>query len=312
MAYLSGIFFISAWLFLHFNPINTIYRKFIYVALPFVLGAGSEINILIFGCILMLLLRRDDFKNKLFIASVSAFAAGSAIELLSPGSRVRMNYFSDVEGNQTGDVYFAINESLKAASHYLRDWSRSCPLIMLAALLPALSRIKKNEKTSLLILLRFLAGIALIPAILFPFYYGTGMATPPDRLLNIVFICFSVWIFLVFAILLSRLYQKIKINPVLLFILFVAIVWQASYQSRLRTALFDLKKLNQFKKERAERTEITKNASMVNPNDTLHLKPIKAIPYTIFYGDLKPEAGHWFNEGYAYYHGVSAVVCKED
>jgi hypothetical protein len=312
MAYLSGIFFISAWLYLHFHSINTLFRKVIYIALPLIIAAGSEINILIFACVLLLLLRRDDFKNKLFIASVSAFAAGSAIELLSPGSRVRMNYFSDVEGNQTGNVYFAINESLKAAWHYMRDWSRSSPLIMLAALLPALSRIKKHEKISLLILSRFIAGIALIPAILFPFYYGTGMATPPDRLLNIVFICFSVWIFLVFAILLSRLYQKIKINPVLLFILFVAIVWQASYQSRLRTALFDLKKLDQFKKERAERTEITKNASMVNPNDTLHLKPIKAIPYTIFYGDLKPEAGHWFNEGYAYYHGVSAVVCKED
>jgi hypothetical protein len=138
------------------------------------------------------------------------------------------------------------------------------------------------------------------------------MSTPPDRLLNIVFICFSVWIFLAFAILASALYQKMKINPVLLFILFIAIIWQASYQSRLRTALFDLKKLNQFKKERAERSEITKTFARERPGDTLHLKPIKAIPYTIFYGDLKPEASHWFNEGYAYYHSIEAVVCEED
>jgi hypothetical protein len=223
-----------------------------------------------------------------------------------------MNYFSEVEGNQTGDVYFAMNESLKAAWHYLRDWSRSTPLILLALLLPALSRIKKNAKTSPLLLLRFLAGIAIVPAILFPFYYGTGMKIPPDRLLNIVFICFSVWVFLAFAIIASGWYQKIKINPVLLFFLFVAIVWQASYQSRLRTALFDLKKLNQFKIERAERTESTQTFARENPGDTLHLKPIKAIPYTIFYGDLKPEAGHWFNEGYAYYHGIEAVVCEEE
>lgn len=310
MAYLSGIFFISAWLYLHFHAVNTIYRKFIYALLPFVNGTGSEINSLIFGCILFILLRRDDFKNKLILASISAFAAGSALELLSPGSRLRMSYFSDVEGNQTGDALFAINESLKASWHFIRDWSRSTPLIMLALLLPALSGVKKIEGITSISLLRFLAGFMLLPALLFPFYFGTGMAVPPDRLLNIVFICFSVWVFLAFAILASVLYQKIKINPVLLFILFVAIVWQASYQSRLRTALFDIKKLDQFKQERAERSEITQTFARESPGDTLHLKPINAIPYTIFYGDLKPEAGHWFNEGYAYYHGISAVVCE--
>ena len=312
MAYLSGIFFMSAWLYLHVNPINSIYRKIIYVALPFIIGSGSEINIIIFACVVLLLLRRDDFKNKLFIASVSAFAAGSALEILSPGSRVRMNYFSDVEGNQTGDVYFAINESLKAAWHYLRDWSRSTPVIMLAMLLPALSGVKKIEGITSLSLLRFLAGFMLLPALLFPFYYGTGMSVPPDRLLNIVFICFSVWVFLAFAILASRWYQKIKINPVLLFSLFVAIIWQASYQSRLRTALFDIPKVKSFMHERAIRSEITQKAALNNPADTLHLHAIKSIPYTIFYGDLKPDPGHWYNEGYAYYHGIEAVVCEEE
>ncbi|MEZ5173346.1 MAG: DUF6056 family protein [Bacteroidia bacterium] len=311
MAYLSGVFFISAWLYLYFNSINTVFRKIIYVALPFIIGAGSEINVLLFACILFILLRRDNFKNKLILASISAFAAGSALELFSPGSRVRMNYFSGVEGNQTGDSLFALNESLKAAWHYLRDWSRSTPLIMLAILLPALSGVKKIEGFTSLSLLRFLAGLMLLPALLFPFYYGTGMAIPPDRLLNIVFICFSVWVFLVFARLGSVLYRNLKINQTLLFILFVAVVWQASYQSRLRTALFDIKKLNQFKKEINNRAAITQNAALNNPADTLHLKPIKAIPYTIFYSDLKPEPGHWFNEGYANYHGLKAVVCEE-
>ena len=70
-----------------------------------------------------------------------------------------------------------------------------------------------------------------------------------------------------------------------------------------------LNEIPKFKQEIAFRERITIDHSQNHPNDTLHLHPIKHIPYTIFYSDLTPNPKHWYNEGYAYYHGISAVVC---
>jgi len=51
--------------------------------------------------------------------------------------------------------------------------------------------------------------------------------------------------------------------------------------------------------------------SLTSQTDTLVLPSIKHKPYTIFFSDLSPNSGHWYNMGFAYYHKVKAVKISE-
>ncbi len=311
MAYLSGLFFLSAWLYLHFCSSRARFiTKLLYVVLPFWVCTGSEINILLMALVFTCVVNRSCLQDRWFMGVLIAFVAGSALELTAPGSKVRLAFFAEAQGQQAGNLHFAISESLSHTAHYLRDWSRSTPLLLMALLLPLLNRKRNDGKLHVRGLIQLLLAALCIPALLFPFFYGTGLDVPPDRLLNVVFIFLSALVFVGLGLLLAPVYSKIQIPGTLVFLLLTAVIWQASYQSRLRTALFDIEKLPAFNAERRLRTELTRRFAASTPNDTLVLPPIKAIPYTIFYGDLQAEPGHWFNEGYASYHGIKAVVCK--
>ena len=311
MAYLSGLLFIAAWLYLHVcSSRKQIFQRVLYVALPFIIAAGSEINILLLGFLLLITWPNKALQNRAFLFVLFSFITGAALELLAPGSRVRMNYFADAQAETAGNLQFAIQSSLQSSWHFLRDWSRSTPLLLLALIAPALMPInpaipvKAHNKWWLL------AAFALIPILFFPFFYSTGLRVVPDRLLNVIFIYTSASCFVAVPLLWGNLYHHVRISNRFAFLLVVVVLWQASYQSRLRTALFDVSKLPDFRRERLERAEITRRFARSTPNDTLVLRPITAIPYTIFYGDLKEDPTHWFNEGYASYHGIKAVVCK--
>lgn len=311
MAYLSGLFFIAAWLYLHLcSKHKHIFQRLLYCTLPFIIAAGSEINILLMGFLLLICWPKNLLQNRVYLLVLISFTAGAALELLAPGSRVRMNYFADAQAETAGNLQFAIQSSLQSTWHFLRDWSRSTPLLLLALISPALIPSKAAVPIKLGSVLWLMAAFTVIPMLFFPFFYSTGLRFVPDRLLNVIFIYTSACCFAAAPLLLGNLYPRLRISSSFAFLLVVVILWQASYQSRLRTALFDLSKLPNFRQERRERAEITRRFALSTPNDTLVLTPITAIPYTIFYGDLKEDPTHWYNEGYASYHGIKAVVCK--
>lgn len=311
MAYLSGLFFIAAWLYLHVcSNRQRMFQRALYGALPLMIAAGSEINILLMGFLLLVCWPKNILQNRVYLLVLISFTAGAALELLAPGSRVRMNYFAEAQSETAGNLQFAIQSSLRSTWHFLRDWSRSTPLLLLALLAPALMPNKAAVPFKLRSMLWLMAAFALIPMLFFPFFYSTGLRVVPDRLLNVIFIYTAACCFVAVPLLLGKLYPRLRISSRFAFLLVVVILWQASYQSRLRTALFDVSKLPDFHQERLERAEITRRFALSTPNDTLVLPPITAIPYTIFYCDLKEDPTHWYNEGYASYHGIKAVVCK--
>jgi hypothetical protein len=157
-----------------------------------------------------------------------------------------------------------------------------------------------------------LAAFLMIPVLYFPFFWGTGMEVPPQRINNVIFLYFSLVVIFATPLVLRPLLIKTQIPPALVLIASIGIFWIASYQSRLRTALFDIRELPEFTKEIRIREELTAKHFNNNLADTLVLPPIKHIPYTIFYGDLKSDPTHWYNVGYAHFHGISAVVCYSD
>ena len=107
------------------------------------------------------------------------------------------------------------------------------------------------------------------------------------------------------------IYKRSSSQTILASFIALVLLFQASYSSNLRTALFDLKELAFYRKELNLREHLVDQHAKVSSQDTLHIPAIKHIPQTIFYTDLSSNAGHWYNQGFAYFHGINAVKIDE-
>jgi len=308
MAYLPGLLGMSYWVFLHLKERSKI-QNTAYFVLPFLIAGTSEINVLLMAFLMVLCFPTDSTKRKTYLIPIAVFILGAALELLSPGSQVRMDYFKYTAQNPVSDLSFSIQHSFQITWHYIRDWTRSSPILIVALLVSLLLNISSKIKLSKFQKLVILAAPLMIPVLYFPFFWGTGMNAPPERINNVIFLFFTLYVIFVTPIILRPILLKTEVPQSLILIATIGIFWISSYQSRLRTALFDLKEIPKFKQEIALRKRITNEHSQNNLNDTLHLPAIEHIPYTVFYGDLKSDPKHWYNEGYAYYHGITAVIC---
>lgn len=308
IAYLPGLLGISYWVFLNLKEKSKV-ETAIYFVLPFLIAGTSEINVLLMAFIMIFCFPSNPINRKTYFIVITIFILGASLELLSPGSQVRMAYFKYTAQNPVGDLSFSIRNSFLITWHHIRDWTRSSPILIVALLVSLLLDVSIKIKYSKFQKLLVIAAPLMIPILYFPFFWGTGMLFPPERLNNVVFLFFTIYIIYVSPIILRSILLKSNVPPSLILIVSIGTFWVSSYQSRLRTALFDLKEIPKFKKEILLREQLTQNHSLHYPNDTLHLPAIEHIPYTVFYGDLKKDPSHWFNEGYAYYHKVKAVVC---
>ncbi len=309
MAYLVGPFLLTVWVWVHVQGLKmNSGQKVIYLVFPLLIAGGSEINILLMGFIMLLCIPKEKSEQQLFLAPTILFILGACLELLAPGNKGRMSYFEGV--NPAGDFQFSLTNSIEISWHILRDWTRSTPLLLLALLCTLLAKPSKQIVISNWQKLVLTGFVVLIPLLYFPFFWGTGMTKAPDRLHDYVFLVVSTGIIFLFPLFVHRFLKDERIPQAILFIGFVVILWQGSYTSRLRTALFDIETLPAFNKEIEQRDELVfLQLFKSNGNDTLYLPEIKHIPYTIFYGDLKSNPRHWYNEGYSFYNHVGPVVC---
>jgi len=308
IAYQPGLAMIALWTVLHFKKEPNKFVKSIYFILPFIIAGTNEINVLIMGFVLALVFPIDQPKLRKYWIVVAVFLLGAGLELLAPGSRYRMEYFTETAGNPVANLSFALNHSFSMMWNVIRDWSRSTPLLLVALSIGIGIKIKSELKIHPVKLFFAGLGILIIPIMYFPFFWGTGMTSPPGRLHDVVFLFFSVWTIGITPFILHKFKIEIPKSYILRGMLFCIVIWQASYSSRLRGALSDVKMVHEFRKEITERSDKTALHKKTNPSKTLVLNPIRKIPYTMFFGDLTSDPGHWYNEGYARYHKISAVV----
>lgn len=309
IAYLVGPFLITVWVWIHIQKTkNSIWRKWVYFLFPFIIAGGSEINVLLMACVMSLCFPLTRDAQKIYLIPLFSFLLGACIELLSPGSQNRMEYFESV--NPAGNIQISSIQSLEFSWHVIRDWTRSSPLLFVAFIISLFLGNRKKLTLNLWQKIWLFCSLAIIPILYFPFFWATGMLQPPDRLNDYIFLVFSTIVVFVLPILLGKLLNNTRIPSQILFIAFLFIAWRGSYTSRLRTAIFDLDTLPKYVSELQHRNNLVESFRQTNsPSDTLFIPEIKHIPYTIFYGDLKSDPTHWYNEGYAYYHGISAVIC---
>ncbi len=308
-AYLPGLIGICYWLLLLESKILNKFQKIVFVVLPFLIAGTNELNLLIEAWLItiFLILRKP---TKLYWIAIVLFVLGASIALLTPGNFKRSDFFLLDAHNPARDFGFSFINSFKLSIHYVKDWFRSSPILLIwfafAFLLPN-KKLEINYKLVLLII----SSVLMIPLIFFPFVYGTGMITPPERLLNVLYIFIVLSGSAIIPQLISNYIIKSKVSNKVAGLLGIILIFQASYSSRLKTVLFDLKELSAYKTETEFRIKLAKKHSLTSPNDTLVVPVIKHIPYTIFYSDLNPNAGHWYNKGFAYYHKIKAVRVSE-
>ncbi len=311
MAYMPGLAAIIGWM--RITDKDEILNKrdvIIAAALSFFIGGSNEINIFIFSWILCLNINKIKDNRLYFFCTVFLFFIAAVLELTAPGSRERMRYFTETAGNPTGEIGWSMRQAFQFIWHILRDWTRSTPLALIALILPFfLLQQKEQKKWGLWQVLFWISGIFLLPILVFPFYYGTGQTDVPGRLVNVLYLFISLYIILGCSLLFrSFLRVPLKLQNPILGIIWLVLFWQSTYSSRWRGAIEDFKLAERYRSETQER----RLASMEH-NDTskpLNLKPIKNIPYTLFFSDLSADSTHWYNEGYAYYYGLGSVTCK--
>jgi hypothetical protein len=308
--YLPGLVFMLYWYVLIEKENKSKNNKILIVLLPFIIAGTNEINILIMAWLILLVFiksKRDRFCYLVIIA----FVIGAAFELLTPGNMQRSNFFLLEAHHPARDFLFSINASFQKTFHYLKDWFRSTPILLVWL---ALALLKPSGKIQFTIKMKAFSALSIfmIPLLFFPFIYATGMTNPPERLLNVIFIFLFIAGCFLFNVLFDLIYNRSSSQIILASFIALVLLFQASYSSNLRTALFDLKEISSYRKELDLRKHLVDQHAKVSSQDTLHLPAIKHIPQTIFYSDLSLNAGHWYNQGFAYFHGINAVVIDEE
>jgi hypothetical protein len=243
--------------------------------------------------------------------AIISFVIGAAFELLTPGNMQRSNFFLLEAHHPARDFNFSINASFQKTFHYIKDWFRSTPILLVWL---ALALIKPTGNIHFSNKIKVFSGLSIfmIPLLFFPFIYATGMTNPPERLLNVIFIFLFIAGYFLFNVLFDLIYKRSSSQIILASFIALVLLFQASYSSNLRTALFDLKEISSYRKELDLREHLVDQHPKVSSQDTLHLPAIKHIPQTIFYTDLSSNADHWYNQGFAYFHGINAVVIDEE
>ena len=308
--YLPGLVFMLYWYVLIEKENKSKINKILIVLLPFIIAGTNEINILIMSWLILLVLIKSKRERFCYFA-VIAFVIGAAFELLTPGNMQRSNFFLLEAHHPARDFLFSINASFRKTFHYLKDWFRSTPILLVwlaLALLKPLGKIQFTIKMKAF----FALSIFMIPLLFFPFIYATGMTNPPERLLNVIFIFLFIAGCFLFNVLFDLIYNRSSSQIILASFIALVLLFQASYSSNLRTALFDLKEISSYRKELDLRKHLVDQHAKVSSQDTLHLPAIKHIPQTIFYTDLSSNSGHWYNQGFAYFHGINAVVIYDE
>ena len=308
--YLPGLVFMLFWYVLIDKEFKNKYDKILIVSLPFIIAGTNEINILIMAWLLLFSFLKSN-NNRIIYFSMITFTVGAAIELLTPGNMQRSNFFLLEAHHPARDFLFSFNSSFQITFHYLRDWFRSTPILLVWL---ALSLLNPTGNFHISNKMKVFLGMSIfmIPLLFFPFIYATGMTNSPERLLNVIFIFLFIAGYFLFNVLFDLIHKRSLPQTILASFIALVLLFQASYSSNLRTALFDLKELALYREELDLREHLVEKHAHVSSKDTLHLPAIKHIPQTIFYSDLTSNPGHWYNQGFAYFHGINAVVIEEE
>lgn len=309
IAYLPGFTACLYWLVLHLKDNKHRFERLLWFMLPVFAAGTGELSLCLMAW--LLLLNVDfSFENRKYWLLCGLFTLAAGIELLSPGSAERMRYFTDTAGNPTRNIGFAALNSFSWMWHYLRDWTRCSPVLLMAVLCGLLIKTELKITPGFRFYALWLLGCLVPFAMLFIFHFGTGLIHPPGRLINVVYLFVQIYLFTSVFYLVVR-YGNVKLlnGERMLWVTTLLFVFLSTYSSRWRVAIMDFSIITAYEKSISTRIRQVEQFRMGGSSSTLLLLPLEHKPSTSFFSELSSDSSHWYNEGFSAYHGIKATRC---
>ncbi|MBX7203642.1 MAG: hypothetical protein K1X77_11270 [Bacteroidia bacterium] len=296
------------------------FHKFILCILAISIPGTSEVNLLVFICILSVIvflqLKRTTVNNTKLIFQLFALAiVASIFSIISPGNSVRTEVLTENAKNlPVGDLFYAIKGGLIATKKELFMLFVRTPLLLFSLLLVLLKpwhKILDHVKVPAWQLALFwLATFTVFVALHVPFTYKTGVITNPGRATNVMMMFYIVTWFI--GVLITANYLKIDsglnnvrmaIASVLVIILFS--VLQLAVPNRIEHAWVDLLSgtANSYHTTLLKREAFVASAQ----GRSVQVDSLAVIPSSIFIDDINHDSLNWKNKAVANYYRLKSI-----
>lgn len=243
---------------------------------------------------------------------------GFLINVSSPGTRVRQEYFTNRPG-----VFGTIKLSIQKILEYMNNWFNFSFILLLIILIPVLFKVvvRFYEKTGYSFeypLLFVIASVACLCLMLCPPYYAMGNAGA-GRVTDVVFYVFVIFCALNEFYILGWLYANGMADPerfimsfplklVSLLLLFFVSFYSLRDDSNFYKAFYDLRTgvAKQYGMETQKRYDMLREE---NVRDVV-LEPYSVKPELLFFDDVKKDVEA--NNSLAAWYGKDSVKLRED
>ena len=284
--------------------------------LVFAIVGSSETNLVLLLIILgaafggqLLFRRRLDglLAGLMVVGLVSAWLVFRA-----PGNAIRLGANTD-EGN----VLLSLKTTIQTLGTAGLNWLWRSPLLPLSVLWLPLAATLTRADNRLAGLFRFppvLMGAGVLLTILllvFPSVYGLGLA--PVRVMNLAWVVFVFGWFYTLTTVVAWWQHRSTNHPVALpavptWALGLTAVWlvgTAFLSPVLHQAYYDLLSGHAAT---YDREMSLRHTQLMQPSDTLRLRPISAYPPSLFLEDIKADQQHWWNRCQSGYYNHKVVI----
>lgn len=309
-SYTLGLTLFLYWLYVLLQKPAGNIQKMLAVLLPIAIAGCCELAAILLlltliGAAIYYPLNRQRPQGYVLATAVVIVTACCA-EFLAPGNFARSGDISYLFTQaQKHSMYFAVPATLGKFWSILSTQFLFGLFAMPVVLLLCIAMPKYKPATSLQIIAKWalLPALLIIPLLLFPYYWSTGLEFIPLRIINYCFVGFSLLFIPAAFVVCKPLVTELLEYGILRYTLVGLIVMGFAFRSNIRYAVADLKRIETYK------TQMEGRYSELNrgKGKDLVFRPLRYKPQTILHADLDADAGHWYNRSLAAYYWVGSV-----
>ncbi|MEA5460181.1 hypothetical protein VB796_14080 [Arcicella sp. LKC2W] len=156
----------------------------------------------------------------------------------------------------------------------------------------------------------------LVFLMFFVIHYGNDMGVP-DRVNNIIFAIFMIGIFFIVTVIHYQYPTQWEVSSmlkvfgfILYLLMFTVSIPKSTSGQNLKTMYADIR-LGIAKRYDQEMTQ-RYNHIMTSKTDTIYVAPLKNIPKSLCFDEIKTNEQHLWNKCYATYFGKKVIILKEE
>ncbi|UPT69116.1 MAG: DUF6056 family protein [Sphingobacteriales bacterium JAD_PAG50586_3] len=313
-SYTIGLIGLLYWGYLLLRESNNTLDKWLICLLPVIIAGTCELAVFIMLIVFATIglyhiinkIKPPRFYYFVLIIGLSA----SALALLAPGNFHRNKGIADLfSGAQIHNISFAfeatMNKSLEVVvDFFLLNLFTLFIVLILAIVIPGYQPSQSVKKLAKHMLF---GSLGIVPVLLFPYYWSTGLEFIPLRIINYAFIAFSILyipaLFIYYKPYFGKRWHQPKVKLAVVVATFVFI----GLRSNLRYAITDLVNINTYVAEVNNRYTTLE----MSGGEEVEFSPLTYKPNIILHADIDAEAGHWYNRSLAKYYGVKRITLKK-